>query len=446
MQIQGFDVELTRDGALFDHSQVLAAIDAAGQLTDMFVLSHGWNNNRKDAASLYARLSDNLVKVAGISSMQSLASRRFGAIRIFWPSKRFEEAALISGGGAAAVGGDESEKSVRDALERLRGNPVRLAGNGEHQPDDVRDTIIDRLASLIPELSPGPQQELAKREFVLTLRSLVDPAQVHLDDASVSLLIEDPLQLFQKFQDNVAAPVGRAAAGGGADLGAAGAAVGLVDACAGVLAAARRLINYTTYNDMKQRAGLIGRTGVMQLLLMLRQKNPALKLHLVGHSFGGRLVTAAANALPPGTPAVTLSLLQAAYSHNGLAENFDKRNHDGAFRTLLSEKRASGPILITHTKNDLAVGLAYPLASRISHDVASSIGDRNDPYGGMGRNGAQHVSEVDPAHATLLPTGRPYQFRQGAVYNLQADDFILDHGDVHGQQVAYAILNAVLSV
>lgn len=446
MQIQGFDVELTRDGALFDHAQVLAALDVATQLTDLFVLSHGWNNNRNEAAGLYDRLTESFVQVAGISSMQGLAARRFGAIRIFWPSKRFEEAALIPGGGSAAVGADDSETSVRDALERLRGNPIRLASNGERPPDSVRDSIIDRLASLIPELSDGPRQDLARREFVLTLRSLVDPAQIHLDDASMRLFTDDPLELFQKLQDNVAAPVGRAAVGGGADLAAAGGAVGMVDAFSGVLAAARRLVNFTTYNDMKQRAGLIGRTGVMQLLLLLRQKNPAIKLHLIGHSFGGRLVTAAANSLPPGTPGVTVSLLQAAYSHNGLAENFDNRHHDGAFRALLSEQRASGPILITHTKNDLAVGIAYPLASRISHDVAASLGDRNDPYGGMGRNGAQHITELDPAHDTLLPTGRPYQFRQGAVYNLRADDFIRDHGDVHGQQVAYAILNAVLSV
>ena len=446
MEIQGLDVEFTRDGALFDQSQALAAIDAAGELSDLFVLSHGWNNNRNEAAALYDRLTGSLVQVAGISSMRSLATRRFGAVRIFWPSKRFEEAALIPGGGSAAVDADESGKSVRDALERLRGNPVRLASDEEQPPDSVRDSIVDRLTALIPELSHGPRQESAKREFVLTLRSLVDPAQVHPDDGSSEFLGEDPLRLFQQFQDHVAAPVGRAAAGGGADLGAAGGAVGLVDAFAGDLAAARRLVNFTTYSEMKQRAGLIGKTGVAQLLLMLRQKNPALKLHLVGHSFGGRLVTAAADSLPPGTPAVPLSLLQAAYSHNGLAENFDNQQHDGAFRTLLSEQRASGPILITHTKNDLAVGIAYPLASRMSRDVASSLGDRNDPYGGMGRNGAQHVGEVDPAHDTLLPTGAPYSFRQGAVYNLEADDFIRDHGDVDGQQIAYAILNAVLAV
>jgi hypothetical protein len=449
VHIQNFDVELTRDGTLFDHAEVQAAVDAAGQLTDMFVLSHGWNNNKEEATGLYDRLTENLIKLMGISAMQSLAPRRFGAVRIFWPSKRFEEASLIPGGGAAAVQGDESHEAVQEALERLRGNPLRLANDdndgGEHQ-DKVRDKIIDSLKLLIPELSSGSRQESARREFVLTLRSLVDPAQIHEDDASASFFADDPLQLFQKFQEGVAAPVGPAVAGGGAGMDGAGSATGLRDAFSGVISAARRLANFTTYNDMKQRAGLVGSTGVAQLLMLLRQKNPALKLHLVGHSFGGRLVTAAANNLPPGTPAVTLSLLQAAYSHNGLAEDFDNQKHDGAFRTLLSEKRASGPIIITHTQNDRAVGIAYPLASRISHDVASSLGDRDDPYGGMGRNGAQHTREVDFSVNTLLPPGGQYQFKQGSIYNLKADDFIKDHGDVSGQQVAYAILNAVLSV
>ena len=41
-------------------------------------------------------------------------------------------------------------------------------------------------------------------------------------------------------------------------------------------------------------------------------------------------------------------LLQAAFSHNGLAEKFDGTN-DGAFRTVLRDRRISGPLLITHT-------------------------------------------------------------------------------------------------
>jgi hypothetical protein len=53
--------------------------------------------------------------------------------------------------------------------------------------------------------------------------------------------------------------------------------------------------------------------------------------------------------------------LQAAFSHNGFAVKFDG-THDGDFRTVLGDKRISGPILITHTKNDNAVGIAHPLA------------------------------------------------------------------------------------
>lgn len=454
MQMQHFDVELTRDGTLFDHAQVQAALDAAAQLSDLFVLSHGWNNNREEAAGLYDRLSDNLVRVMGISAMQGLAARRFGAVRLYWPSKRFEDAALIPGGGAASGGGDEGQDAVRAAVERLRGNPVRLADVGnedDQQPDPSRDKIVDTLLSLIPALASGPGQDAARREFVLTLRALVDPAQVHVDDGSASFFSDDPLQLFQAFQASVAAPVGPALAGGAVAVNAAGAAMGaatgLRDVFSGVLAAARRLANFTTYNDMKQRAGLVGSTGAAQLLMLLRQKNPAVKLHLVGHSFGGRLVTAAANTLPPGTPAVTVSLLQAAYSHNGLAQDFDGQRHDGAFRRLVAEQRASGPIIITYTQNDRAVGIAYPLASRISHDVANSLGNRDDPYGGMGRNGAQHMrNEVDPSAPTLLAPGAAYRFRQGAIYNLNADEFIKDHGDVSGPQVAYAILNAVQAV
>jgi hypothetical protein len=110
--------------------------------------------------------------------------------------------------------------------------------------------------------------------------------------------------------------------------------------------------------------------------------------------------------------------LQAAYSHNALAVKFHGVN-DGAFRTVLADRRASGPVLITHTKNDRAVGITYPLASRISRDVASAMGDAQDPYGGIGRNGAQHTPE---SVAGRLPDfGQAYNFRRHKVYNLLAD-------------------------
>ena len=115
------------------------------------------------------------------------------------------------------------------------------------------------------------------------------------------------------------------------------------------------------------------------------------------------------------TRSVTLSLLQAAYSHNGLAQNYDGKNHNRTFRALLDEKRVSGPIIITHTKNDRAVGIAHPLASRLSREKAAALGAQDDPCGGMGRNGAQHTPEALNNALTLEEVGRPYKFEAAKV-------------------------------
>ena len=160
-------------------------------------------------------------------------------------------------------------------------------------------------------------------------------------------------------------------------------------------------------------------------------------------------MTAAADALDANTPAVTMTLLQAAFSHNGLGRQFDGI-HDGFFRNVIERKRVSGPILITHTKNDLAVGVAYPLASRLSNTKAAMFGDEKDPYGGMGRNGAQFTPEAQGNAQNLAELSDqqpgPYTFTPHAVYNLKADAFIGDHSDICKHQVAYAVLKAAGTV
>jgi hypothetical protein len=180
------------------------------------------------------------------------------------------------------------------------------------------------------------------------------------------------------------------------------------------------------------------------VLLRVRERYPELPLHLVGHSFGGRLVTVAASMMVTGGAPVTMTLLQAAYSHNGLGKKYDGIN-DGAFRRLLDDALISGPVIITHTKNDSAVGIAYPLASRLSLDSSAGLGDRNDPYGGMGRNGAQHTPEVSDGETEIHGDGAgpAYRFRPGKVYNLNADSFITEHGDVTNPPVVNVVLAAM---
>ena len=169
-------------------------------------------------------------------------------------------------------------------------------------------------------------------------------------------------------------------------------------------------------------------------------------MHLVGHSFGARVVSAAAASGAPGVLCHTLTLLQAAFSHYGFSEDWDGKKSGGVFLPAVAHPaRVAGPVTITCTKNDRAVGIAYAIASRLAGQVASALGDENDTYGGMGRNGAQKTTATHTGE--LLEVGKPYPPFTGAkLFNLTADSAIASHGDVRSPRVAYALLSAVASV
>jgi hypothetical protein len=434
MAMQRFDVEFTREGRVFDTAQVDRLVAGLDGVTDLLVLAHGWNNDMQDARHLYDTLLTNFEKVRNLGEADG---RTFAACQAFWPSKKFTEADLIPGGGAVSARA-ANDTSLDRMLDALAQEPERLpatADAAQAAPPTTRQKLVDQAKALARQLEDGANRE----RYVAVLRTMLDPSQASDDDASEDFFTADPKTLFSDMEQPVTAP--RATGGGGAaSLNSAdGSAAGLKDLVDGATAAARRLANYATYYQMKMRAGTVGSAGLAPVLQQVRRKKPDLKLHLIGHSFGGRVVTAAANALDPRSPKVTMSLLQAAYSHNGLAQNYEA-NKNGVFRSVLADQRISGPIVITHTKNDSAVGVAYPLASRVSNQKASAFGDENDPYGGMGRNGAQHTPEVDSEMNELLPVGRDYRFQAGRVYNLNADNFIHEHNDVTNPQVAAVVL------
>ncbi|MEO6320156.1 MAG: hypothetical protein ABIR56_05805 [Polaromonas sp.] len=136
-----------------------------------------------------------------------------------------------------------------------------------------------------------------------------------------------------------------------------------------------------------------------------------------------------------------MTLLQAAFSHLGFARDYNHHQSNGLFRRVMASSLVSGPVLVTCTGNNTAVGLMYAIASRIKNQVASALGDRNDIYGCMGRNGAQATPEA--SEGKLLNLGIPYQFEAGKLYNLNADAVIKDHSDICKIEVAYALLSAI---
>jgi hypothetical protein len=116
-------------------------------------------------------------------------------------------------------------------------------------------------------------------------------------------------------------------------------------------------------------------------------------------------------------------------------------NTDGLFRGVITQKKVASQIQITHSTHDVAVGLAYPLASVLAHQIGAAA--FVNPFGGMGADGARATPEafednlqtVGAAYAPLKP---PQMVR-----NLNGDAIIRDHGDVAHDEIAYAVLTAV---
>jgi hypothetical protein len=432
-----FEVQFTKKGEPFDCRETAAVLDAVGggAIGELFAISHGWNNDIGEARSLYCAFFREVRRALDTGRAPQLAGRRIAALGVLWPAKRFADQDLIPGG-AASLGGGIGDRAVQRQLDDLKGT--------FDQPDEA---VLEQAKRLVPDLERSPQ---AQREFVNLIRSVLPRPQDPTDDAS-DLFFNLPGDEVLRLLEPPILPGGGPGSGGGAlglglmeEAGAApvGGAAGIGDFFSGITAAARRLLNYATYYQMKERAGKIGMRGMHALLRKIKTANPDLRVHLVGHSFGGRLVTAAALG-PPESPSVapaSLTLLQSAFSHNGFARNFDGER-DGFFREVVEKGKVAGPILITHTKNDRAVGIAYPIASRIARQDASDLGDEDDIFGGIGRNGALHTPEAEPGE--LLDVGGRYVFVPGKLYNLRADAHISGHSDVTGPAVVHAVLSAV---
>jgi len=433
---QYLPVEFTKDGDVFKPEQLAAVLELVKRparpngVTDLFVISHGWNNDIPDAEGLYSSIFQKVNEVLQQSSPAcvNVRARRAAVVGILWPSKKFDEASLIAGGAAGMTADDTAELN----------KSISLLTSFLGTTDSAQS--LGRAAALVPNLAGSLD---ARDEFVRIVRAFM-PHDVNNEEPVIpdDLFTLDGDQLLQRLSRP--AHDDKPAVGGGG-------AAGLGDWIGKAVSGAKNLVNLVTYYQMKNRAGAVGERGVYDMLRQIRAVRPAdgstpLRLHLIGHSFGCRLVTAAtagpANAPP--LPVDSLTLLQAAFSHYAFAVAYDG-THDGYFRRVVTDPaRVRGPVLITFTAKDKAVGLAYPIASRVARQIAAAMGDANDPYGGLGRNGAQKTPGVQTV--TLGQVGTAYTFASRGIYNLDANAVIGGHSDLAHPEVAYAIVSGVAVV
>lgn len=387
---------------------------ASSDVTDLFVFSHGWNTSAQAARGMYDDMFPLLeAAAAGVPGLGKL-----GFASVFWPALWFPDspATTTAAGGAqqAAGGGVVTDRSGTNALS---GAEIAEALRPGFE-DSAQQKTIAALGQLLDDADDaartGASDELLAdrfREFHAMLRTLTPPVPEFEDAGERAMLTtDDPARTYQELAEVFgSAPAGQAQQGIGDWFGKA-------------LGGAKEALRVFSYTTMKSRAGEIGKRGLGPLLAALHGRAPAVRVHLMGHSFGARLVSFALAGVGPAaaSPIASLLLVQGAFSHWSFAHAVDNPfGEDGALHTVAD--RVRGPLVATFSEHDFAVCRWYPKASFLARQDQSARGVSR--WGGMGADGFQAVEPT--ADRTMVATGGTrYGFKPGTFYRVNAASVI----------------------
>jgi hypothetical protein len=320
-------------------------------VVDLVVLAHGWNSDRSGATGLYSRF---------LAPFPELAPHaKLGYVGVLWPSMRFSDEPIpdLEPAPAVAPRRPALDKRTRLALsEVFPGRSVvveRLARLLERRADEGPSLEeFGRLVRLLVEVSPqGPQGACA-----------ADTVAAGVPEGTPGMLCGNTAAVCADFAAALA------------EVETSGVPTGAAPSPPQVWDGAHELLRQATYFAMKRRAGTVGERGLGRLLGRLARTAPHVRVHLVGHSFGARLVSFALRGLPEGVRTVkSVTLLQAAFSHYAFAARLP---HDPRASGVLDgrHRRIDGPLVCCHSRHDSALGTIYPLASRMAGDARTVLG------------------------------------------------------------------------
>ena len=384
---------------------------AAAAPSHVFFFSHGWKGDVPAAIDQYNRWIKAMTDLTADAGAMGAGFKPLW-IGLHWPSLPWGDDELS--GNSFSPTAPRTSDLLEDYVARLGGDAdavraqlqVILAENETNAGAmSLRPAVADayrRLAELIGRKAgrPGGPPDAEEAAF-------------------------DPERAFEAGNE------GGASFGGGFDFG-------------GLLGPLRQL----SFWKMKNRARTVGEGGMHRFIASLQQALPAARFHLMGHSFGCIVVSSILGG-PDGKTALpravdSLVLVQGALSLWGYADRIPDQPGAGYFNGMIRRGAVRGPIVVTRSEHDTAVGTFYPLAARLSGSVDFA---QLPEYGAIGAFGIQGKDDV--ISARMLPQTGQYDFKAGKVYNLESSQFIAKmdgasgaHSDIDGPQVAHALWQA----
>ncbi len=416
--IEGFDffpLTFDAEGKLESRGEFDAFLKRVedGPATDAIFIAHGFRNDVADASGLYSTFLQTFRAHLSRPEFETVATRRFVVAGVYWPSKPFRETYDAKAGGT---------RGLQNPTEAMAGVQVQL-DDLKQGASPAQRAKLEKAAALLPTLGGDAKKQ---DTFVALVLSVVDGSTLDTTEGLPQIRKQKGSELLARLSD--APPEGTR---------------GIGNLFGGIAGGVGAFLNLTKWYVMKDRSGAVGANGVATAVRALHDGCPAVKIHLVGHSLGGRLMASCAKALGD-TPMLqpdSLMLLEAAFSHYGFSAD-NGRGKPGFFRDVIARKVVKGPFVSTFSAQDTVVGGPYSIMSRLVGDNTREIGDASDEYGGIGRNGALKTTEV--ATGKLHAAGTAYDYQADVINNLDGSGgLIKDHADVTNDAITYAFASAI---
>ena len=406
----------------------------ASATSNLFVLSHGWGNTQQDATNLYDTMFPLVRADPGCP-----ADARF--LGIFWPSIWFpdpppaDQAAVATAVAAGAPGAADAAVTGAAIAASVAPSMPTDAAKALKQMGALIDTGLAQVAAGTGTAAAHTE---ALGKFHALLGTVFRDPGVAMEDGGESPLLTsvDPKTAYQQ----LAQTMGSAPSAGDVE--------GLGDIFGKVWNGAKDALRIGSYFQMKARAGDVGQKGLGPFLEQLLAASPNIRVHLVGHSFGARLVSfaLAGTSSADASPIASLTLVQGAFSHWAFTQRADNPFAEaGALSTFAD--RVHGPLVATWTLADWAVGNWYPKASFLSQQDAQGE-EASGRWDGMGKDGFRGVT---PSGDLTLPLALPPTLAAGTFYRADANTVICDtsqssfagaHSDILHPEVAALIVAA----